>query len=228
LPNKKDLFAFSKDSDVLPEREKRFFHTIVAKVLYLSRRARPDIITTVSFLCTRVQFPTKEDMMKLEKLLGYLLRTKEKILILRPSQSFKVVAYIDASFALHHDGKSHSGIVVFVGGVAVFCASQKQKCVCKSPTEAELVALSDNLGFVELFQEFITFVTNAKIETPLIYQDNTSVISMVTTGGRVTRTKHMRTRMFLILESLKENKVTIHYIHTSGMIADGLTKPYRW
>ncbi len=39
------------------------------------------------------------------------------------------------------------GIVVFVGGLAVFCASRKQKCVSKSQTEAELVALSDNLGF---------------------------------------------------------------------------------
>jgi len=65
------------------------------------------------------------------------------------------------------------------------------KCVCKSPTEAELVALSDNLGFIELFQEFVTFVTNAKVEVPLIFQDNTSVISMVTTGGGMTRTKDM-------------------------------------
>jgi hypothetical protein len=164
-------------------------------------------------------------MAKLEQLMGYLLRTKNKVLVLRPSQSFKIVAYVDASFATHNDGKSHSGVVIFVSGVAVFCASRKQKCVCKSPTEAELVALSDNLGFIELFQEFVTFITNAKVEVPLIFQDNTSVISMVTTGGGMTRTKHMRTRMFLVLESLKEKRVTIRYIHTSGMIADGLTKP---
>jgi hypothetical protein len=140
-------------------------------------------------------------------------------------QSFKVVAFVDASFTIHNDGKWHTGIVVFDSGGAVFCASQKQKCVSKSLTKAKLMALSDNLGFIELFQEFITFVTNAKIEIPLIFQDNTSVISMVTTGGGITRTKHMRTRMFLVLESLKEQQVTVHYIHTSGMIADGLTKP---
>jgi hypothetical protein len=88
-----------------------------------------------------------------------------------------------------------------------------------------LVALSDNLGFVELFHEFISFLTNAKIEIPLIYQDKMSVISMVTSGGGIKQTKQMRTRMFLVLESLKEQRVTSHYIHTSGMIADGLTKP---
>jgi hypothetical protein len=123
-----------------------------------------------------------------------------------------------------NDGKSHSGIVIFVSGVVIFCASGKQTYVCKSPTEAELVALSDNLGFIELFQEFITFVTNAAVEVPLIFQDNTLVISMVTTGGGINTTKHMRTRMFLVLESLKEKPVTICYIHTSGIIADGLTR----
>jgi len=64
-----------------------------------------------------------------------------------------------------------------------------------------------------------------KTEVPLIFQDNISVISMVTTGGGITRTKHLRTRMFLVLESLKEKRVNIRYIHTSGMNADGLTKP---
>ena len=115
--------------------------------------------------------------------------------------------------------------MIFVGGVAVYCASRKQKCVSKSPTEAELVALSVNLEFVELFHEFISFITNSKVEIPLIYQDNTSFISMVMSGGGITHTKHMRSRMFLVLELLKEQRVTIRYIHTSGMVADGLTKP---
>ena len=118
---------------------------MVAKLLYPSHRARPDIITAMSFLCTRVQAPTEEDQTKLRRLLGCLLKTKNRHLKLKPSGSFKVVAYIDASFAIHNDGKSHTGIVIFVGGVAVFCALHKQNCVCKSPTEAELVALSDNL-----------------------------------------------------------------------------------
>lgn len=81
LPGKRNLFALSPDSVLLSEKRKRFFHTIVAKLLYLSRRARPDIITTIGFLCTRVQAPAEEDMAKLEQLMGYLLRTKNKVLV---------------------------------------------------------------------------------------------------------------------------------------------------
>jgi hypothetical protein len=132
LPGKKNLFPSSLGSPLLSEVEKGSFHMVVAKLLYLFRRARPDIIIAVGFLCTRVQAPTEEDRTKLKQLLGYLLKTKKRILILQPLQSFKVVAYVDDSFVIHNDGKSHTGIIIFISGVAVFCASWKQKCVSKS------------------------------------------------------------------------------------------------
>jgi hypothetical protein len=218
------LFDVASDAEKLGVNDVRRFHTVVAKLLYLSKRARPDIIATVSFLCTRVKEPTTQDRQKLFHLLGYLQRTKERVLKLRPRGIFRLEAYIDASFALHTDGKSHTGVVILLGGVGVFFASRKQKCVSKSPTEAELVALSDNVGFVELFHEFVSFVLNCKIGTPTVYQDNTSVISLVTIGGGVMRTKHLRTRMYLVMEALKENRVRVKYVHTSEMFADGLTK----
>ena len=43
------------------------FHTFVAKLLYLSKRTRPDLLTLVSFLTTRVQQPTEDDDHKLTK-----------------------------------------------------------------------------------------------------------------------------------------------------------------
>jgi hypothetical protein len=69
-------------------------------------------------LCTGGPRPTEEDNIKLKRLLEYLKKTKNRISVLRPSQRFKVTAYIDASFAIHNDGKSHTGVVIFVGGVA--------------------------------------------------------------------------------------------------------------
>jgi hypothetical protein len=66
---------------------------------------------------------------------------------------FRVKAYADASFSADPDGKLHSGVVVRVGRASVYFGSKKQKCVSKSPTEAKLVALLDNVGFIELFGE---------------------------------------------------------------------------
>jgi hypothetical protein len=140
------------------------FHTIVAKLLYLAKRARPD--TATSFLCTRVTKPTKSDQRKLLRMLRHLRLTINYKYVVAPNQSLRVMAYIDAAFATHADSKSHSGIAVFIAGVLVYSSSRKQACVTKSPTESELVALSDNIGLVEPFHEFIMFLVSEKIPTP--------------------------------------------------------------
>jgi len=57
-----------------------------------------------------------------------------------------------------------------------------------------------------------------------VYQDNTSVISLVTNGGGKVRTKHLRTRMYLTMEAIQEKKLHVKYIHKLEMSADGLTK----
>ena len=79
-------------------------------------------------------------------------------MILKIGDLHKLTAFIDAAFALHPDAESQTGIAVFMGKALVFAASRKQKCVTKSPTDSKLVALSDNIYFVELFNEFLSFI----------------------------------------------------------------------
>jgi hypothetical protein len=223
-PGKKGVFLVAEEARELLEDERKVFHWTVAKLLYLSKRTRPDILTVVSFLCTRVSVATEEDAEKLHHLLGYLQYTREKSLILKPQGILTVEAHIDAAFASHQDSKSHSGIAIFIGGAFVFGASRNQKCITKSPTESELVALTDNISFAEFFAEFFAFIINEDIKAPTIYQDSTSVISLITKGGGVMRTKHLRMRMNLGKEALEMNRIIVKYLHTSKMIADGLTK----
>ena len=135
-----------------------------------------------------------------------------------------LLTYVDAAFALHPDAKSQTGIAMFWGEALLFAASRKQKCVTKSPTDSELVALSDNISFFELFTEFIAFITNTAIEPPLIYEDCTAGISLIKEGGGVARTKHIRVRIEMSKQALKENKFKLQYVNTKQMIADGLTK----
>ncbi len=95
----------------------------------------------------------------------------------------------------------------------------------KSPTESELVALSDYISFIELFYEFITFLASDQMSVPIIYQDSTSVITLVTQGGGVTRTRHLCNRMHLVKEAVDDNRINIRHCKTKEMIADGFTKP---
>ena len=56
-PATKDLFVVSDDAAKLDSSKKEHYHTLTAKLLYLSKRVRPDILTAISFLARRVQSP---------------------------------------------------------------------------------------------------------------------------------------------------------------------------
>jgi hypothetical protein len=56
-----------------------------------------------------------EDQKKLERVLGYLKLTKAWRRVFDNSKFDKVETYIDASFALHADGKANQGAWCFWG-----------------------------------------------------------------------------------------------------------------
>jgi hypothetical protein len=108
----------------------------------------------------------------------------------------------------------------------LYVSSKKQKCTSKSPTEAELIALTDNLGFVELFQEVVEFLTMSKQKPETIYQDCSAVVTLIMKEGGITRTKHLRARMNLGREVVEENRASILHVKAEDMKADGFSKPY--
>ena len=59
LPADKNLFHVHdvKSDPLLPDALREFFHSVVAKLLYLCKRTRPDILTEISFLTKRVLAP---------------------------------------------------------------------------------------------------------------------------------------------------------------------------
>ena len=68
ISEKHGLFL-SEGSIPLEEEKKEVFHYIVAKLLYVSKRARVDIDLAVSYLCTRVLCSTEGNWKKLGRLL---------------------------------------------------------------------------------------------------------------------------------------------------------------
>jgi len=61
-PASPHLFQNDDEAAVLlPEDQADLFHHYVAQLLFLCKRARPDLPTAVAFLCTRVKAPKKHD-----------------------------------------------------------------------------------------------------------------------------------------------------------------------
>ena len=145
-PANKDLFHSQEEDILCDEPERKAFHTTVAKLLYLGKRIRPDILLAVSFLCTRVTKATDRDLMKLKRLVNYVACTQDMTLTLKVEYPLRLFCFVDASYGEHVDAKSHTGAVVTMGAGVFYAKSSKQKIVTKSSTEAELVAITDSLG----------------------------------------------------------------------------------
>ena len=146
-----DLFSVDEESSRLDEAGAEEFHSRVAKLLYLAKRVRPEILPAIIYLTSRVNCSTQQDLGKLNRVLFYLNQFPGLGLGLSVGKSLTVFGYIDASFGVHSDYKSHTGAVVSLGKGPIVCDSSKQKTNAKSSYEADLMGASDgsnNLFFV--------------------------------------------------------------------------------
>ena len=224
-PASLELFTVNEESKELNKEKKEQFHSIVAKLLYMAKRGRPDILTAVSFLTTRVLKSTEQDWNKLERIIQYLKGTKDLKLNLNADNQITINAFVDASFACHPDGKSHTGEMITLGGGSVISKSSKQKLVTKSSTEAELVGLSDATPTVLWVKNFIESQGH-KTDSAIIHQDNKSTIVLAEKGRSTTnRTRHINIRYFFIKDRIESKDVKVIYTGTDDMVADFFSKP---
>ena len=109
------------------KKEQSAFHILVAKTLYVSKRARPDVSTAIAFLTTRVRAPDVDDWRKLSCLMEYLRADRLRPLILSADGSGVLMWYVDASFAVHPNMRSHTVGVFTMGRGFPNNSSTKQK-----------------------------------------------------------------------------------------------------
>ena len=223
-PASKELFQIG-DTKLVDDNTREFFHSTVARLLYLAKRVRPDILLTISYLAKRVQHPNEDDYKKLCRLVKYIRRSSELGIILEADKLLHVVAWIDASHAVHVDHKSHSATVISLGKGPIYQKSGSQRINTKSSTESETVALSDGSSQVIWSRNFL-IDQGYKLDPALIYQDNTSTMFLIKNGkSNSERTKHIATRFYFVKDRVESGEIKIEYLQTAQMVADILTKP---
>ena len=93
----------------------------------MAKRSRPDIHQTVAVLSTRFKQKNDTDWKKLARMIKYLNSTKKKYLTLSDDDLKVVKWYVDESFAVNPDFKSHTGVIMTIVQGAMQSVSRKQK-----------------------------------------------------------------------------------------------------
>ena len=189
-PAAEHLFKVNETPTYLNEKEAMFFHHNVAKLLFLCKRARPDIQTAVAFLSTRVKQPDRDDYKKLGQVMKYLRKTITLTLTLEADKLQLTQWWIDGAFATHRDMRSHTGGAMALGKGVIYGTSTGQKLNTRSSTEAELVAVDDCMSHV-LWTRYFLEAQGYDIKDCIIHQDNKSAI-LLEQNGRASSSKHTR------------------------------------
>jgi hypothetical protein len=181
-----DLFIIDKDAEKLSEEGVTACHNLVDKTLYVSKRAGPDVSTTIAFLTTRVRAPDVNDWRKLSHLMEYLRVDRLRPLILSTNGSGVLMWYVNASFAVHPNMRSHTGGGLTLGRGFPIVSSPKQKLNTRSSTESKLVGV-DNMMPIIVWSCYFLMTQGYGVTQNLLLQDNKSSMLLEKTGKASSR-----------------------------------------
>ena len=124
-----------------PDSESSFtsrYQQVVGSLMYAMLGSRPDICFHVNRLSQYGSKPTQTHLFAAQHVLRYLATTRDYKLTYGTDDSTELIGYSDSDWAADTDDRrSTSGYLYILSGGSVAWATQKQRTVSLSSTEAE-------------------------------------------------------------------------------------------
>jgi hypothetical protein len=232
--------VLDNDPDGLPCLQTWSYRSAVGCLSYLQSMIRPDITMALQQCARFCNNPQHEHKEAVKRICRYLLKTKNKGIVLKPDKSRGLQCYVDADWAgLWNDHSSNdplsrhsrSGFVILYAGCPIIWGSKMQQLIALSTTRAEYIALStalrDLIHVIHLLEELRSNRFNIHHPTPKI----TCALLRTT---KVYRNRHKSQNQgsyytFVCSPSplpfsCVNKTITIEHISTKQQIADMFTK----
>ena len=209
--------------------------SVLMKLMWISRLARPDVLRATTWLATKVQKWSRSCDAHLHRVMCYLYHSQENMLtgwINDPTEELFVEMFVDADFCGDdEDCYSTSGGWIQLSGPStqfpLAWLSKKQSTVARSTTEAETVALSyvlyeEGLSMLELWKQLLQRDVKLRVR-----EDNEATAKIVL-AGYSKRLRHLRRTQKIHLASLSEQlnqpDIELMLVNTLFQKADVFTK----
>ena len=227
-PAAKWLFVTDEKSPKLSGEQADKFVKFVSKLLWVMKRSRPDIETSISsFLCTPNKGPDKDDWCKLVRVMSWLKQTVEDVRIIGADDLHGMLTFIDSAHAVHPNMCGNTGGLTTFGTGIIDQKSGKQKMNTRSSTKTEVVGTSEYLPkniYFEMFME----AQGYKLKINVLAEENESTIRMSNNGrdSCTSNSKHIAIKYFWVTKNrIKNGNIAIVHCPTKQMVADYFTKP---
>ncbi|XP_046602591.1 secreted RxLR effector protein 161-like [Neodiprion lecontei] len=204
--------------------EKVPFREVVGSLIFLAIVSRPDIAYAVNSVSRFLNNHSDEHWRAVKRILAYLSGTIGYGIEFCGSGS-ELVDYSDADYAEDAETRrSTTGYVFQLAGGPITWASQRQKLVTLSTTEAEYVVASVTSREAIWLRKLLLDIEYPCADATVIFVDNQSAIRLVRNPEFHKRTKHIDIRYHYIREKVVEKILKIEYVQTKQQKGDIFTK----
>ena len=223
-----------KDKEAAPRARSWNYRAAIGMLNYLQESTRPDIVMAVHQCARFPADPRITHERAVIRIGKYLLGTKDRGLKFIPDTSKGVECHVDADFAGSWDKAdsgnpenvlSRTGYIISIHGCPVTWTSKLQSEIALSTAETGYITLSQStreiIPLMNILKE-LNSTMNFGIEEDdfqcILYEDNTSCITIAGTHKFTPRTKHISLKYHLFRSFTKgPNKLlTIKYINTGS------------
>ena len=223
--------------DKLSDTEKKAYQRLLGKINWLANQSRPDLSFDAYCFSLLGQSPTVGDLKRLNKMITKVKTGLEHIwLPVLDENSLCIVAFSDASLAniLPDKTSSGEGYLIFLSDSSgnsclLNWKSKKINRVVHSTVAAECLSLVDCLGdcnYIRNLVEEILFKDHSARKIPIrMFVDSSQLKKAIDSTHLVTE-KLLRLNIAEIKQLVQnqEMKTKVHWVKTSHMISDCLTK----
>ena len=210
----------------LDANDKKQYQKLIGCFLYLVHGSRPDLAYVVIRLSQHASDPLSNHREALKRTLRYLRGTAHARLILGCRSDEPLIAHFDSAYGDTIDHRSTCGYVFLLYGSLVSWALKIQRVIALSTVEAEFVAGTEackELIWIRSVCHGFGLITGS--DATILRGDNTAAIALTKNPEFHQRTKHIAIRERFITFLVEKGIITVVYVPTSQMLADGFTKP---
>ena len=222
--------SFKEDlSKKLSEMEQECFHKTAVKGPFPCKRGRTDVQTSNAVLCSRVKAPGWKDWLKLVRMMKFLRRTDDDVLMLSVGSGVSQSEWnIDVAFGAHPDFEGHTGAAMKFKDSegSPMQRSSEQKSNTGSGTACKLVG-ADDVSLMMPWTPSFAKGQGCKVTSNKVPQDNASAIPSEKNRERSSRERKwaLDIQCFLMTDHAEKGHPTMRHCSAENMIRDFFTEP---
>lgn len=218
-----------KPYDGTPRREYiEEFSTKLGSAQYATTITRVDAAKATARLAQFLTNPGPQHIDAIDRVITYLYHTRFWAIAYGIGSGLESIAFAsDASFADNLDKTSSAGYLCQIYGGPVDWKASKLRTVTTSTTEAELLALSEAARAMQYTIRLLRHLGFRPNHEITLRCDNRQTVDLITSTNTKlhTKLKHIDIHNHWLRQEVADGRLTIRWVPTAEMAADGLTKP---